>query len=47
MKNIFNVIESALTMAGYKLMDFDADRLIVRDSKQDSDYEIIVEKLPQ
>lgn len=43
-KEIFDVIESALTRAGYKILDGDAYTVIVRDCKTDKDYEIEVKE---
>jgi hypothetical protein len=44
-ENIFEVIELALAKDGYKLLDGDDETLIIRDPKNDTDYEIKVAKI--
>ena len=44
MKKIFDVIETALTMAGFKVMDGDHDRIIIRDASSDTDWRIKVDE---
>lgn len=44
--HIFKVIDSALAIAGYKVMDGDRNSVIIRHSPSDTDYEIKVEELP-
>ncbi len=44
-KAIFDAIEYALACAGYRLLDEDADTLIIRDSSKDQDYRIKIETL--
>lgn len=43
--DIFDVIESALAMAGYKILDGDADSVIIRHKNSDIDYEIKVSEI--
>lgn len=43
--DIFDVIEQALALAGYKVLDGDHDSIIVRHTNSDSDYEIKVTKI--
>ena len=40
MSDIFDVIETALARAGYKIMDGDKTSVIVRHTNSDTDYEI-------
>lgn len=40
--DIFEVIENALARAGYKILDGDADSIIIRHANSDSDYQIKV-----
>ena len=40
--DIFDVIETALGKAGYKVIDGDDDSIIIRHSNSDTDYEIKV-----
>lgn len=44
--HIFDTIASALTVAGYKVLDGERKSVIVRHSQSDTDYEIKVEELP-
>lgn len=44
--DIFEVIETALTRAGYKIFDGDSDSIIVRHKNSDDDYEIKVTEIP-
>jgi hypothetical protein len=44
--DIFSVIEAALARVGYKVMDGDADSVIIRHPASDQDYEIRVTELP-
>ena len=47
MDEIFNIIDSALALAGYKILDGDRESVFVRDSKTDTDYEIrLIEVIP-
>ena len=39
-EDIFDIIESALAKAGYKIVDGDANSVIVRDFADGKDYEI-------
>lgn len=43
-KDIFDIIESALAKAGYKILVGDAYTVIVRDCKAGKDYEIEVKE---
>ena len=43
--DIFTVIESALALAGYKVLDGDGDSIIIRHPNSDSDYKIKVEEI--
>jgi len=43
--HIFDVIDSSLAMAGYKIMDGDADSICIRHCASDTDYEIKVVEL--
>ena len=43
-KDIFDIIESALAKAGYKILDGDEYTVIVRDCKAGKDYEIEVKE---
>lgn len=43
--DIFDTIESSLTLAGYEVMDGGRDWLIIRHSKSDTDFEIKVNEL--
>jgi len=40
--DIFEVIETALAKAGYKVLDGDSDSIVVRHVNSDSDYQIKV-----
>jgi len=42
---IFDVIESALALAGYKILDGDRDSVIVRRGSTDTDYQIKVTEI--
>ncbi|MBQ9954764.1 MAG: hypothetical protein IJO87_04975 [Eggerthellaceae bacterium] len=42
---IFEIIESALALAGYKVLDGDNDTVIVRHATGDTDYEIKVSEI--
>lgn len=42
---IFDLIEEALAKAGFKILDGDHNCVIVRDPKNDKDYEIKVEDI--
>ena len=44
--NIFEIIENALALAGYKVLDGDKKCVIVRHSATDTDYRITVEEEP-
>ena len=44
-EDIFDTIESALTLAGYKIVDGDRGSLIFRDSRTDTDFEIKITEL--
>ena len=44
--DIFEVIESALTKAGYKVLDGDRDSIIIRHNNSDTDYKIHVRECP-
>ena len=44
--DIFEVIESALTKAGYKVLDGDGNSIIIRHSNSDTDYQIHVKECP-
>ena len=41
---LFDAIESALTLAGYEVMDGGSDWLIIRDGAQDIDYRITIQE---
>ena len=43
--DIFDVIETALAKAGYKVLDGDRNSIIIRHSNSDSDYSIRVEEI--
>ena len=43
---IFEVIETALAKAGYKILDGDGDSIIIRHSNSDTDYKIHVKECP-
>lgn len=43
--DIYEVIETALARAGYKVMDGDRLSIIIRHSASDTDYEIKVTEL--
>lgn len=43
--DIFEVIETALARAGYKIMDGDSNSIIIRHANSDSDYEIKVNEI--
>lgn len=45
-QELFDVIESELTLSGYEVMDVSEDSLIIRDAEHDIDYEIKVTELP-
>lgn len=45
MSDVFEVIEAALTKAGYKIMDGDETSIIIRHSNSDTDYEIRLTEL--
>jgi hypothetical protein len=42
---IFDVIESALALAGYEVLDGDRDTLFVRHGQTDTDYQIMVTEI--
>ncbi len=44
-KKIFEVMENALALAGYRLMDGDHETVIIRDPKADEDFQIRVEQI--
>ena len=44
--DIFEVIEDALADAGYKILDGDSSSVIIRDAKNDMDFEIKVTEIP-
>lgn len=44
-KDIFDIIESALAKAGYKIVDGDANSVIVRDFADGKDYEIKINEV--
>lgn len=44
--DIFEVIESALAKAGYKVLDGDGDSIIIRHNNSDTDYQIHVKECP-
>lgn len=44
--DIFEVIESALAKAGYKVLDGDGDSIIIRHCNSDTDYQIYVKECP-
>ena len=44
--DIFEVIESALAKAGYKVLDGDRDSIIIRHRNSDTDYQIHVKECP-
>lgn len=39
---VFEIIEDALALAGYKILDGDKDTVVIRDAKNDMDFEIRV-----
>lgn len=41
-RDIFDIIESALAKAGYKIVDGDANSVIIHDIEDGKDYEIKV-----
>lgn len=43
--DIFDVIENALSMAGYIILDGDADSIMIRYKNSDRDYEIKVSEM--
>lgn len=43
--DLFGVIEAAVALAGYKVLDGDRDSVIIRHCTSDTDYEIKVEEL--
>jgi hypothetical protein len=43
---IFDIIENALALAGYTILDGDRDCIIIRHTANDTDYRIIVEEEP-
>ena len=45
-RDIFEVVETALSRAGYKILDGDWNSVIIRHSACDKDYEIKVTELP-
>jgi len=44
-QHIFNVIDNALAMAGYKILDGDRDSVIIRYSRLDADFEIKISEI--
>lgn len=44
--DIFDVIETALAKAGYKVLDGDGDSIIIRHGNSDTDYKIHVKECP-
>jgi len=44
-EKIFEVIDHALDLAGFDILDGDRDSVIVRDAGNDLDFEIKVEEL--
>ena len=44
--DIFEVIESALAKAGYKVLDGDGNSIIIRHSDSDTDYQIYAKECP-
>jgi len=44
-QRIFEVIEDALALAGFKILDGDNDSIIIRHAPSDTDYEIKIEEL--
>lgn len=44
--DIFEVIETALAKAGYKVLDGDRDSIIIRHNNSDTDYKIHVRECP-
>lgn len=44
--DIFEVIETALAKAGYKVLDGDRDSIIIRHSNSDTNYKIHVRECP-
>lgn len=44
-KDIFDIIESALAKAGYKIVDGDANSVIVCDFADGKDYEIKINEM--
>lgn len=45
MEKIFETIEVALTLKGFKVLDGDKESVIIRDPKEDKDYEIRVTEI--
>jgi hypothetical protein len=45
-EHIFEVIESALALAGFKILDGDKECVIIRHCESDTDYKITVEEEP-
>ena len=43
--DIFEVVETALAKAGYKVLDGDEDSIVVRHPNSDNDYEIRVTEI--
>ncbi len=43
--DIFDVIEQALALAGYKVLDGDRNSIIIRHKSSDSDYEIKITEI--
>ena len=44
-EHVLNVIDSALALAGFKIMDGDHESIIIRDCENDIDYEIKIEEI--
>lgn len=44
-KKILEIIDNSLAAAGFKVMDGDADSIIIRDAEHDADFAIKVEDL--
>lgn len=45
-ENILDVIEAALSMAGYVILDVDSNAIIIRDKENDQDYDIQISEAP-
>ena len=43
--DIFEVLETALAKAGYKVLDGDEDSIVIRHPNSDNDYEIRVTEI--